>query len=479
MNKKRLLFILVIVLLIVAAIALYLFRTNRPDDAYQSALPAQTKALASFDALSLASQIGLDEKDLARYLKWFGPDGLGVDLTRPIYGFVSQDGYLGLLAPLSDSGDIEEFCQEKNLQIESRRGLQWAEWHSWQLVYDESKALIMGPMSSSGAASLQGQMAELMKQERPEQPMLQALQGQEGALSFTGHLDVIPAQFLRYLTDYLPKGIRWSDVDLVASLRAEDNSLYLQTELQSDNPSVQESWQAIDNALKPLSGSLVAVGPDDPFLWVSAGVKGDSVLQVLRRQPTIRTMLLALNMCVDADMMLRSVDGDVSLVWPRLDLFHFQPLFTASLTDTGFLKNVDDWKSGVAVDGGVRFNVLHDNDFSLINGRQRTYFGVRDELLYVTSSAQLARQACLTCESPALQSLNHQIRDNVFFASLDVSRLLRGTASLALLFGADAFIYQAIDAVDRLNLSATDSQHFTLEVSCKRSIPDLLKALQP
>jgi hypothetical protein len=146
-------------------------------------------------------------------------------------------------------------------------------------------------------------------------------------------------------------------------------------------------------------------------------------------------------------------------------------LLTATLANNDFLRNVDSWKSGLATDAGVRFQVLQDNDFHLSAGDFNTFFGVRGNQLYVTSSSRLADQACQSNSNSGLRALESQMKGKVFFATLDASML----GPLALLAGSKFGLLKLLGHVERLNLSATSSHQFALEVQCNRNLEELFK----
>ena len=474
-SKKILVFILGLVVLVLA-IGLVFFLLKRPK-AYLSALPQDVRAVAVLNLEELSTESDINMKDLLKWMARFSPIDGGIDFTSPIYGFASKDGYLGLLAAVDDAGDLKKICEEKGLHVESQRGLKWVEWRSWLMVFDGAKALVMGPVSSSDAALLRGQMAELMKQDAHDTPLLQRLAPGQGVLSVAGSLDILPAKLTGYFIDYLPNKVRLENLGLAASLRAEGSSLYLDAEILTEGEAASEAYDALDQSLQPLRGNLVNIGPSNPFLWICAGLRGGKALDFLRRQPSLRTFLIALNMCVDADMMLRSVEGDASLVWPTLNLLNLKPLFTATLTNKDFLRNVNDWKTGLATENGVQFRVLKDNDFYLKANSLPVWFGVRNNLLYVTPNSSLASQACLSSSSTEIDALKSKIMGKVFYASLNVSSVLSSIAPFALILGASPAVYEVLDAVERLNLSATDTRHFTLELKCKKDSSQILLAL--
>lgn len=468
---KRSFYLLLILLAIVVGLLIWFF--GRSKSQAVNAIPDDAKAVAELDLKELNRATGLDLGSILTQQSLSETAQTGLDLSLPAFGFISNQGHFGLVVAVKSKDRVKKVLEQTGTEVESQRGILWAAVRNWLVAFDSDKLLVMGPVAASDPGVLRNQMAALMKQKKTSTVMLDALEKRPGTLKLLSRMDVMPKAYAQTLKKWLPVDIDLSSVSAFISLEAQKKSFILSTELLSEDKQVLQSFAEADSLWRPIQGQLLDKGPGNPFLWATAGLRGDKLLSLLRKNPTIRTRLIALNMCVDADMMLRSIDGDVSLAIPSIPLGLKMPnaLLTATLANKDFLRNVDSWKSGLATEAGVRFQVLRDNDFHLSADDFSTFFGVRGNQLYVTSSSRLADQACQSNSNSRLNILASQMKGKVFFATLDASML----GPLALLAGSKFGLLQLLGHVERLNLSATSSHQFALEVQCNRNLEEIFK----
>ncbi|MBQ7181506.1 MAG: DUF4836 family protein [Bacteroidaceae bacterium] len=473
--KRRALFLILFLLVVIASLLFWFIGKGRNDTA--SIIPQDARAVAVLDVNGLSRDAGLDADKILSRLGIAQANEAGLNLSAPVYGFVSGQGHFGIALSVKSKSRLKKALQQLGADVESLRSYQWSMVRSWMVVFDSSRLLVLGPVSATEATGLRGQMVSLMKQKQTDSPVLGELRSRPGSLRLISRLDVMPKAYVGTLRKWLPAGIDFSRVSAFVSLDAQDKSFTLNTELLSEDRQVKQALAQADSLWQPIRGQLIEQGPESPVLWATAGLRGDRLLNLLRQNPTIRTRLIALNMCVDADMMIRSINGDVSLSVPSISLNFKQPplLLTASLDNKDFLRNVDSWKSGLATDAGIRFRVLHDNDFYLSAGDVNAYFGVRGNQLYVTTNPRLADQACRPASAQGLQALLPKMQGRVFFATFDASSFMRGLGPLVQLLGASNGILQLLGSVERINISATNSHDIALEVQCNQELKDILK----
>ena len=473
--KRRSLFLILFLLVVIALLLIWFIGRRRNDTA--SIVPQDARAVALLDVNELSRATGLEAGKILARLGVSEAGEAGLNLSAPVYGFVTGQGHFGIALSVKSKSRLKKALQQLGADVESQRGYQWAMMKNWMAAFDSNRLLILGPVSATEATGLRGQMVALMKQKKADSPVLDELKNRSGSLRLISRLDVMPKAYVGTLRKWLPADLDFSRVSAFVSLDAQDKSFTLNTELLSDDKQVQQALAQADSLWQPIQGKLIEQGPESPVLWATAGLRGDRLLSLLRQNPAIRTRLIALNMCVDADMMLRSIDGDVSISVPNISLNFKQPplLMTATLANKDFLRNVDSWKSGLATEAGVRFRVLHDDDFYLSAGDVNAYFGVRGNQLYVTTNSRLADQACRPTTAPGLQALLPKMQGRVFFATFDASVFMKGLGPLVQLLSAGNGMLQLLGSVERINLSATNSHNIALEVQCNQELKDILK----
>ena len=124
--------------------------------------------------------------------------------------------------------------------------------------------------------------------------------------------------------------------------------------------------------------------------WACVNVDGGSLLEMLRQNPVARTFLIGLNLGVDADLMIRSIKGDVAVTVPASALQNpGNVLVTAHLAEKDFLKEAAYWKESAARSGAWTFRDFGNDRFYWAANGVQAYFGVEGETLYVTPEEEM------------------------------------------------------------------------------------------
>lgn len=449
------------------------YLTFAKKDNYATALPADAKTMAVLNVRDMAESLNMERKELASLADHCGLTDCGVDLSVPVYGFVSKSGFFGMLTRVSDASDLSAWLEKKGIDTERQRGMQWSEHKGWLFCRDNGKLLIMGPASSADEGMLRSEMANLMEQKESQAAnTFLALKG-EGFLHLTTALDALPVNKKGFLGKLLPKGLNLSGLQVNADMMMEGNALRMQCELNSGNAETDKFCQTLDTLLRPVEGTYLQGGVPNPFLWLSANVKGSSLLDLLRRIPALRTALIGLNMCVDADMMIRAVDGDVSVSVPMPRSMNVPYLVEGRLNNTDFLKNASDWGTGIASAGGLLFNRQSPTDFSLQFGRRNFLFGVWNKSdLYVASDPSLIQREDVTWT--ALEEMRENVQQSVLYLSVDMQQLFKSPIAYALAFSVPKRMYYFLESTERMNVSLQDGRHITLDLVSANDIRTLL-----
>lgn len=472
---KKLILGVGVVLLAFALVFFFIIR--KPSKGYLNVLPQDAKALLRLNLFSLVKELGINEKEALQLLEKWEMGALGADFTQPSYGFVSKDGFFGMVIPVQKEGQLKKFLEQNGQEVENQRGYHWTAHESWLVCFDETKCLIMGPASTGEMGPLRNQMYALMSQKGHQVNALSKLDKMAGSVALFANLDVVPQINSSFLHNLLPKDVDLSEVALCSGLTLDSKTLVLENKLLSDNKNVLENFKSLNELAHPIQGDMVRYRPESPFLFATANVEGEKLLELLRKDKKIRRTLLGLNMVVDADMMIQSMQGDVAFTMPRLSLQNPEFLFCGNLVKQDFLRNVESWKTGLANSFGVQFRVLRDHDFFLKAGSKSGYFGVRDKKLYLTTSENMADEALRSATNPYLAQTLSSLKDCKLFVTLDIRQALQALAPFALMIGAQPQTYEAVDALERVELSSSDLSGFTLKVKTRKELKEIISSL--
>ena len=167
----------------------------------------------------------------------------------------------------------------------------------------------------------------------------------------------------------------------------------------------------------------------------------------------------------DTDMMLKAINGDVAIAVPKLDLQNPDFILTASLANTDFLKNANDWK-GVTKRG--------TNDFIFNYDGAKAFFGVQDNKLYISTSEKIASKAFEAAPKDAFQSA---AKGKYLSASLNVGQVIKSYPGLALILRTMPKVGEITDAFERVSLTADSPKSIELSVETKKPVKDIVSTL--
>jgi hypothetical protein len=447
------LILIIIALLIAGAAAAWFF--NRNNDKARCVLPADATSVVVFEPAELITGLGLKAGDF-KNLPADVEDLLeAIDLTKPVYAFSTESGKSGISMSLKDSKTFVQKISSAGFADEEQQGLRWRANGSCIGCIDKDKLLVFAPVNESQQNELRPEMTKLMRQSKQNVPVLNNL-ADKGFLRISTALDNLPKEF----TAALPQGINLHDARLNAAFGIGKKDITVSAALQTPKPLMEEDF------LRPIKGSPMNIGSADPLFSLCMNINGESLLNQLRKVPQIREALLGLNMAVDVDMMLKAIDGDVMLAVPKLDLQNPDIIFTASLANTDFLKNAEDW-DGVKKRGA--------SDFVASFQGSQAYFGVKDNCLYLTTSASLANNTSVEGELSTLQS---QTKGKYLSASLNAAQIIKSYPAISIVLAAMPQLRESVEAIDGVTLYANSPQSYELSLKTNKPIKDVVGNLK-
>ena len=470
---------LIILVLVVIAIAIgaYFFLFGKKD-VCKNVIPEDAKAVLVIDAKQALKQMDFSISDIFKVLKHRqqkkedDKSGWGIDMLAPMYGFVSTDNYVCGVFALSNAKDFEKRISEENISIESQRGFKWANKGEILLCFDDEKALAIGPVNMAESDRMRGKMVEWMKQGSHEVPVLSSLKKDDGVICLRSSLGVLPPAVSNQIAGNI-QNVDMDNIFLNASLRVKEKSFLLSTELESEDENFTKYTSEFDNLFRPIDAQKLPACIEEPMLRVIANVKGEDVLPKLRENIVVRTMLVGINLCVDLDMMIKSIDGDVIIEYAGRSAS--SPTFVASakIKNQDFLKNAKDWCTGSST-FGYSCQALDDKNFALQSGGNKYFFGVHDNFLYLSSD----NGKTLHFSAPQLEKKNslvwEQSQGKRLYASVDIGKMYNFYFLLSSAVSQDN---NSVTGLDHINVSATDFKHVQYELTTREITTDFIKKL--
>ncbi|MEG1580581.1 MAG: DUF4836 family protein, partial [Bacteroidaceae bacterium] len=214
-------------------------------------------------------------------------------------------------------------------------------------------------------------------------------------------------------------------------------------------------------------GSFLSSVPKGTFLWFCTNADGNSLLTMLRKDKTIRSMLAGINTGIDLDLMLKSIKGDVVVSIPSLQKSGLPNyLLMADLAKKDFLNDVAYWKQSVKNRKSMTLTNA-GNGYLLKTQEISTYFGVNDNMLYFTSSEGLIDKDGKSLTEKLPDVVTKSASKTFLNMYLDVDALLAQPVFKGNNSGAVALLRNLFMGASSLHFVATDLQHSQLIIQCK------------
>ncbi len=392
-TKKKITLVAVLVVAI-AAVALCLSAFSSKE--YDELVPEEAKAVVQIEPGKLPKALQKDNP-LATLLG-VGTDGL--DLSQPLYAFITPNEYIGFCAKVADEGmlkaQFEQLAANKKVQLlDNSNGLDWA-WvnDGWLVAWNGRLVFALGPGVAQERDELQHTMAAMYRSGKPftKTDKFTRLTDQKGAVHLFAQLDAVPAPYNMLFRLTVPADCDPAAVSLFASTEFDesDNGLVtsIESQLTSDNQDVMRAIEDFEKS-KPAIDGAGSDGPGHPSLFeLYTCTQGKQLLSLLKTDATLRGLLMGINQTVDADKMLGSADG---LLMLRIDSLaaDWTPSFsiTAETRADNLFADADYWLKSAAKQRNVSLNRLSPTDYLLSNDGKQLYFGQnkKENLLYFAS----------------------------------------------------------------------------------------------
>ena len=177
----------------------------------------------------------------------------------------------------------------------------------------------------------------------------------------------------------------------------------------------------------------------DDVLGLFLNVDGKQFHNLMIQNRAATAMLAGINTAIDMDNIIKSVNGDLTLVTSSLGKDNFRMMMAARLSGAPWLADIDYWKKSVPVGG-------HIGDWGkncyYYSGNGTTYFfGVTQDMQYMSgASPEEAKHSITTSPKPLSPDLQKIIKGKklamvVNFKALGNSKAAAITSLLMPMFG--------------------------------------------
>ena len=375
------------------------------DNDYLNAIPSKSTAVISIDMSRLNGQEQEQNQEhiLKTMLHVDDVSKCGLDVKEKVYLFETIDGNLGLCAKVADEGDVSNWLSELSQQricstVTERKGFHFAVLKdSWLVGFSSKALLVMGPVVAEAQAEMQRQMVRYLNADEDagikSSKLFAQLDSIDSPMAMVAQAVALPEKFVAPFTLGAPKDADASQIVIAAGMDVEDGVLKIVGRTFSFNPSINQALVKSQQVFRPIQGDYVQSMPDDAMAGIFMNVAGSRFLPLVQSNQGLQTLLMGINASIDMDNILRSVDGDMSIVLPTLGADHMQMMMAARLSHAKWLSDVDYWKQSCPK--GSTIGNWKSNAFCYSSGKTCFYFGVTDDKQFFSGNDEVSAESSI------------------------------------------------------------------------------------
>lgn len=409
---------------------------------YINAIPAESQMLIRLNPAKLSgTKSPLILKTLL-HLKDL--DESGIDLSKDVFFFEDGQGNFGLCAKVSSDSKLEKSLQKAGLSLTKRRDYKFAALSSgWVIGFSDNTALLMGPVVPAAQDDLITLMARYLGSDEDQgiksSPMYATSDSIDAPMSIVAQTCALPQQFVAPFTMGAPKDADPADVILAAAMEVKNGHLLMHGKTLSYKKSINSALVKAANVYRPIKGEYIKAMSQDDVLGLFLNVDGKQFHNLMIQNRAATAMLAGINTAIDMDNIIKSVNGDLTLVTSSLGKDNFRMMMAARLSGAPWLADIDYWKKSVPAGG-------HIGDWGkncyYYSGNGTTYFfGVTQDMQYMSgASPEEAKHSITTSPKPHSPDLQKIIKGKklamvVNFKALGNSKAAAITSLLMPMFG--------------------------------------------
>lgn len=428
------------------------------DNDYLNAIPSKSTAVISIDMSRLNGQEQEQNQEhiLKTMLHVDDVSKCGLDVKEKVYLFETIDGNLGLCAKVADEGDVSNWLSELSQQricstVTERKGFHFAVLKdSWLVGFSSKALLVMGPVVAEAQAEMQRQMVRYLNADEDagikSSKLFAQLDSIDSPMAMVAQAVALPEKFVAPFTLGAPKDADASQIVIAAGMDVEDGVLKIAGRTFSFNPSINQALVKSQQVFRPIHGDYVQSMPDDAMAGIFMNVAGSRFLPLVQSNQGLQTLLVGINASIDMDNILRSVDGDMSIVLPTLGADHMQMMMAARLSHAKWLSDVDYWKQSCPK--GSTIGNWKSNAFCYSSGKTCFYFGVTDDKQFFSGNDEVSAESSIRPSShPISKRVQNMIRGEKMVMVINLEKSGGGGSAMQAVTGLLSPLFGQLTAV--------------------------------
>ncbi len=322
------------------------------------------------------------------------PSLTGISFESPAYLFGIKGSIWGATMKIEDESLTEKFItslSDNGLcgKVKKHDGLCWTTLlDDINIVYSDNTLLFILQTSSKNRMDNEKFMLSLMELEEESAFVTTSKYAKMTEIAdedLQMYMNFAAFPSIKAKADgFVPLNIMSKGLEMTAGMTVENSELKVKATLFSSDSTAQKQIDSYFNGFKPIRGDYEGQIPRSSSTWACLGMDGRKMIGIMNGIPKIKEMLLGANLGIDADNMIRSINGDVLVCIGQHDLSNVASGIKvyAQLDNTDFMKDVNYWIKS-ANDYGLTLSPLSNHDFLLKSDDLCLYWAVNGKELYL------------------------------------------------------------------------------------------------
>ena len=384
---------------------------------YLNAVPRESTALISMD---FSKTKGVENTSVLKTLLNINDiNQCGIDISHKVILFESPEGNLGLCASIKDDGDLKDcltrltkkgFCTP----LSKRRGCSFTVIkNSWIAGFSDNALLIMGPVTVAEQSDMMSKMVKYLNQDEDQgitaSKMYESLDSIDSPMAMVAQVQALPDKIIAPFIIGAPKNADATQVIIAAELKVKNGVLNMHGKTFSYNRDINQELQNASKIYRPIKGTYLSAMSSSSLMGIFMNVDGQKFLPLLQKNISLQALLAGINAAIDINSIIKSVDGDMSIVVPSFGDDNLQMSMAAQLANTNWIADVSYWKQSCPP-GGKIMDLGH-NSYYYTNGKTSFCFGVtKDKQFFSGSSKSAAMSSIIASKNTIPVALQDKIK---------------------------------------------------------------------
>ncbi|MCD8203421.1 MAG: DUF4836 family protein, partial [Prevotella sp.] len=386
---------------------------------YVNAIPENSIAVVAVDLQNL---LGNNDDNLAQLKSLIMVENVedcGIDVSQKVFVFETEDGNIGCVAKVSNKKKLDTWLNQLAdkgycKSTSKRKDFRFTTIKNLVVVGFSSKAIVaMGPVLPFRQAETQKRIAMYLEQDEEKSikgsPVFDKLNDLDGHICLVAQAAALPDNFVAPFILGAPKEADASQIMLAAEMNIVPNvCIEIKGETFSFNKTIDSALKESSSTFRPITGKYVNCMPATVTAGVFMNIDGKRFIEILHSSAFFSALLSGMNTAIDLDNIIRSVDGDLSVVIPEYNTENTNLRLAAQLANKDFLNDIDYWKESCP--NGTSIADWGKDSYFYSDGNISYYFGVSDDMQYFSGgSPDDARQSIIKASNPLTDELQKKI----------------------------------------------------------------------